>query len=280
MIKKANQSMVPDLKRIWKECFHDEDWYIDFYYENRFPQVSTFVYLIDEQAVSMLTLIECEVVKGKNTKKACYIYAVATLPQYQGKGYAKELIQYVNQDEMPYEDTFLVPATKDLFGYYEKLGYHTVCNKGIKRITMEPNGMDQVEHKVTMDELTAFDLYQFREQRYADMGYIRWDLNGLAYLILEWQKCKGKAVKVTVDDKVGSMFYYYDSIEQKLFIKEITLDFSYMSYILQDLSHTMIIKEVQIQYPASEITEGEVVPFVMSYADACNDLSYVNFVKD
>ena len=49
----AKMEWIPQLKQIWKECFHDEDSYIDFYFMNRFTEENMLVWLEDKLPVAM-----------------------------------------------------------------------------------------------------------------------------------------------------------------------------------------------------------------------------------
>ena len=58
--------------------------------------------------------------------KAVYVYGVATVPEFRGKGYMKEIFQMM-EDFFGNDIDFyyLVPANETLFPMYEKLGYKT-----------------------------------------------------------------------------------------------------------------------------------------------------------
>lgn len=79
---------------------------------------------IDGATVSMLFKIPCILnFKGKNTP-IYYIYAAATDNQYRGKGYMSDLIK--NVIKTTNAPLFLKPATKELEGFYERLGFKRI----------------------------------------------------------------------------------------------------------------------------------------------------------
>ncbi|MEE0808387.1 MAG: hypothetical protein U0L84_03400, partial [Acutalibacteraceae bacterium] len=61
--------------------------------------------------------------KGKNTP-IYYIYAAATDNQHRGKGYMSDLIKNVIKSTNA--PLFLKPATKELEGFYERLGFKRI----------------------------------------------------------------------------------------------------------------------------------------------------------
>jgi len=60
-------------------------------------------------------------------KKIAYIYAVATLKAYRGKGLCSSLMEDMHRHAamLGYIGTILVPGSGTLFNFYEKLGYST-----------------------------------------------------------------------------------------------------------------------------------------------------------
>ena len=147
MIQFADRTMLQHLKLIWKECFHDPDEYIDFFFKSYFNTRTTLVYCINKIPVSMLTLMPANLYSSESITKIYYIYAVATLPSCQGKGYSSKLLQYAN--EITNTATFLQPANKDLERFYQRNGYQISVNRRITNIT---------DIDVTIGEVSAVEL--------------------------------------------------------------------------------------------------------------------------
>lgn len=122
----VNQQDLADLKEIWRSSFGDPDSYIDFYFQTRNWLAETAVLLEDGKAVSMLTMIPVDMVDPKGEKRsASMLYAIATHPDYQKRGFAERLIEFSNQYLLSKQTTvtLLVPASEELFGFYAKRGY-------------------------------------------------------------------------------------------------------------------------------------------------------------
>lgn len=125
-IRLAKKEDLEGLKEIWKRSFGDEDRLIDQYFQSRDWISQTAVLLQDGKSVSMLTMIPVDLIGEYGEKcPAAMIYAVATHPDYQKRGFADQLIEFSNQtllsEHVPV--TVLVPATESLFHFYEKRGY-------------------------------------------------------------------------------------------------------------------------------------------------------------
>lgn len=122
----AQSGEVVRQKEIWKRCFGDSDSFIDFYYENRYKAEDTVVLINRGQISAMLTLIPIRVVTpGGQSHDAAMLYAIATHPDDQHRGFASQIINFSNQFlGQPYKKlSVLVPAEEPLFDFYRKLGY-------------------------------------------------------------------------------------------------------------------------------------------------------------
>ncbi len=121
-IKKCTDKKL--LKSLWKEAFGDTDEFIEEFFniafaENRFNSV-----FIDNELAGALYWFDAEI-KGRKT---AYIYAVATAKKHRGKGIASSLLNNTLNllKEKGYEFSVLVPSSKELFRFYEKLGFY-IC---------------------------------------------------------------------------------------------------------------------------------------------------------
>lgn len=124
-IRFAQKDDEPYLKQLWKLCFADDDNFIEFYFKNRYSEHKVIVLLSDGIIASMLTIIDITQNCRLKPHKAAMIYAVATHPDYQKRGFAARLMafcdDYLIKNE--YDLSVLVPAGQSLFGYYNKQGY-------------------------------------------------------------------------------------------------------------------------------------------------------------
>ena len=95
LITISDNMMIPDLKELWKLSFHDEDSYIDFYFEHRYRAENTYVYLDNGIPMGMLTLLPAQIVVTDDSKQPIYyVYAVATHPSMRRQGIAAKLLDY------------------------------------------------------------------------------------------------------------------------------------------------------------------------------------------
>lgn len=101
---------------VWHSVFGDSEEEIIFFLQNCKSKKCLGVFE-NEKLVSMLFIVDCKYgsLKGK------YVYAVATLKEYRGRGLAGQLVE----NSKKYTDDFLwlIPANEALIDFYKKFGF-------------------------------------------------------------------------------------------------------------------------------------------------------------
>lgn len=127
MIDFAKILDIRELKTIWTTCFSESLESADFFYQNGFIPSNTLVWREAKKPIAMLTLMPVTF-NSQQAVPGFYIYAIATLPNYQKRGIMKELIFFAEQviKERNGKFSCLVPAKEELFALYKTLGYQSV----------------------------------------------------------------------------------------------------------------------------------------------------------
>lgn len=117
---------------------------------------------VEKRIVSILFLLPCCVMLGKEKIPAKYVFAVTTKRDMRGKGYAIELLNSIKNDEL----LFLKPSNASLIDFYKKLGYITFKAKygraGEKKVILEDEFFDLAENygRFDSEEYTAMYYYK------------------------------------------------------------------------------------------------------------------------
>lgn len=174
---KASSEHIPELKRIWKVCFNDEDLYIDFFFENKFSSCNCIVATDNGKAIGSAYLMPVSVYEYGMVKKGFYGYAIGILPEYRGKGiYAKMdtlIYDYIVKNNIFY---ILSPANEKLCDFYKSLGFTETAFVSERILTSSGKAKDYNSHKLSAD-----DYYRLRN--FDNM--IFWDKASLKYALLE-----------------------------------------------------------------------------------------------
>jgi len=142
MIQYGDQTKIPQLKKLWKVCFADEDAYIDDFFTAMYQ--NEHVLLEEENGVLMgasfflpgeIWLEQPET--AGSWQPVRYVYALAVYPQYRGKGIAARLLQTARR---LYDAPLIAePAEEGLIqGFYEPHGF--VKNFYLKKHALRRKG--------------------------------------------------------------------------------------------------------------------------------------------
>lgn len=210
----ATKEDFPDIKRIWREAFGDEDQYISFYLENRWNEENMICMRENGRIVSFANLLPARIRIDGEMVDAYYLYAVATDIEFRGKGYATKIIGHI---EKKYSAPILVvPATKELVAFYEKLGFWEAFEKE-SLVYSEIKSVQPLEfHECGVAQAGEFK--QARDLFFDREGYVEWDVEAVAYAIKENAICEGKLIHMP--DK-GYVLYRKD--EDILVVLESTI---------------------------------------------------------
>lgn len=112
---------IPALRRLWKLAFGDEDAFLDLFFAHAFsPDRCRCIMEGDSLAAAHYWFdTEC---RGQ---KFAYLYAVATDPDYRGRGLCRALTEDLIRilPQQGYHGIILVPQNESVIAMYRKLGY-------------------------------------------------------------------------------------------------------------------------------------------------------------
>ena len=119
------KSQLTSLKALWTEAFGDSEEFIESFFSSAFDYDRCLCAVINEEIAGVLYWFDCLY----NEKKTAYIYSVATSKAYRGRGICHKLTEYTHNylKNKGYSGAILVPGSKELFGFYEGMGYKTSC---------------------------------------------------------------------------------------------------------------------------------------------------------
>lgn len=229
IIRLADSNDTLSISQIWRECFTNDQSYIDTFIKHCFPYTKTFVIVADgtTNAVSSITLIPSyAIINGKKTEGG-YLYAVGTLPQHRGKSYSKIITRHIFDYARICGLGYIVvkPATESLYNLYSSLSFGTTLFNNT--LTLQCSSfLSEIEHicsyktlnKLIETKLNSHDLFKLREKSFNKSLFL-WTEDILKYSITEALyrggvfKCyKTDYAKDSVGDKIIYFIAYPDDI--------------------------------------------------------------------
>ena len=176
MIIKATEEMSAEIRRIWKECFPEEDpRYIEYYFKMRYKPENCYVNIVNGRIVSTLVRTPHAVMFNGRVLQASMIIGVATPVQYRRQGYMHELMEVVLDACEHTELITLIQAENP--SLYEEFGFKKIYRrseyalerKDVRRITnfgcaYEPTPIDLL--KVYSAFIRRFNGFYARDLEY------------------------------------------------------------------------------------------------------------------
>ncbi len=226
----AKMEWIPQLKQIWKECFHDEDSYIDFYFMKRFTEENMLVWLEDKLPVAMASLLPCTCWEKKNglllKQPVRYIYAVATKPGFKGQGISTKLMKYIQSFlDQNHEIGILVPAEESLISFYGKRNFHPAIrakervNDEAERFELQISSLSDI--LIKEGPVLAKKYKQIRDSWLGMDGYIEWDEDAIDYAIKENLLIGGLCFEMICEGESHIIMGYID--KEQFIVRETTL---------------------------------------------------------
>ncbi|MBR5476000.1 MAG: GNAT family N-acetyltransferase [Bacteroidaceae bacterium] len=108
-------------RNLWSNIFGDSNEYITQFINTYYCDSNMLSIEDDDKLLSMLHIIHFK----SNSFRIGYIFAVATHYEARCRGYASQLINdaIAIAKERGYDALALIPASKELYGYYTRFGF-------------------------------------------------------------------------------------------------------------------------------------------------------------
>lgn len=226
------------IEKIWETCFGDDKEYIRYYMEHRMTEENMLIIREDQKAVSMASFLPVRYLCDGEYVDARYVYAVATLPEYRGRGLAKRILTFAHEHYQ--QPLILAPAEESLMRYYETLGFRKAFpdTRAQMTDTLTALAYEENEDADTMLEplaaaqlsaeplpaapISAREYVQIRDEKCQREGYVRWDEDAISYAMELCERYGGGAAAVQ-NSKGGKDILMYEKDADTLQILETSL---------------------------------------------------------
>lgn len=120
---RAVKADLPALTSLWHACFGDTEAEIQRFWTATFDKIQVYTAKEGKSLSAMLCVLPSVFVDEEGEGRSCgYFYAVCTAKAYRRKGICRKLMAYAEAN-CGHDCAALVPASEELFGFYQKMGY-------------------------------------------------------------------------------------------------------------------------------------------------------------
>ena len=210
----ATEADYEDIARIWRMAFSDSDDYIQNFWKMMYKPGNCVVSRVDGTVVSMLFLLECQLVIQGVPYSAYYIYAAATHPDYEGQGHMKRVLNEAIPlaKERGADFLTLVPAENWLFDFYGRFGFETKFYKRVAHFTR--NELEELAKQPDLKDAFKLNVFETRQTALGLCDFLNWGENALKYAMFEHNSGTG-SIAFTSDG-----YAMYNMGKDVAFVKE------------------------------------------------------------
>jgi ribosomal protein S18 acetylase RimI-like enzyme len=249
-IRFSNHNDIPQIRNLMKIVFGDSDLYLDLFFKYKYNN-NALVLEYKEEIVSAAFLLPAQY----NGKTILYIYGCATLPQYRGVGFMKEILNFAFQHtiQQQYIGLCLVPASEKLFHYYEKLGFenHFYHKKNIFKWSEFNSTKDS---DLVIETINYEHYFEIRNSFLKSKNGILWDSNHLKLVEKEYVQQKGGFFTIQNGAEITGFGFFYTS-NFKTFIPEL-ITTQNMDEIATMFFNYLETNYIEILTPENELCNG------------------------
>lgn len=266
---------IPRLKEIWKLCFGDSDEFIDFYYANEYNPDQTLVLLDSGEVAAMLTMLPVWLrFSGGARYNSSMLYAIATHPKHQKKGYSTALMEYAKEylQERGAEALVLVPAQESLIEFYQKRGYQSVffTREAAFDASYAKELAKDFNTSVSMVPATPAQYNSARNHILQGQCFVAYDLDGILYQKRLSQKSGADIFVFSRND--GGDIIGCAAIERgpenKVIVKELLVPERWIRQAVLEITKILPAKEYILRMPKDfgKVLGGKIRSFGMLHA--------------
>ncbi len=280
-------------KEIWKLCFGDSDHYIDFYYVNRYKEDETLLLLQDGEILAMLTMLPIKTIASdKRSFNSTMLYAVATHPKYQSRGFSTQIMDFAHQYLRTKKNAFsvLVPSEKNLFEFYRQQGYQDGFYIREASFTWEWIESWHVDEtcQCTISGITPEEYNNRRNKQLCGRLYVSYADEEISYQKKLSQQFGADIYGIEIEAVQGCVVIERMNSD-KVFIKELLIPDELLPVAVRYINHLLPAKEYVLRTPAflGKQLGGSIRPFGMIRANqeidleiTPEDLGYLGFAFD
>lgn len=204
----ATAESYPALRDLWAQCFGDDQKYVDFIFRRLLSPENILTAVEDGAPRAMLCLQPFTLSAPGGEADACYIFGVATHPEYRGRGLSTSLLEeaHCQITGRGMALSALVPSGEELFGFYGKRGYQTAFE--MRKIVYRAEELKENPKPCKLSPVAFGAIATLRNSFYADRPFARWDVDYLRYIGGECRMLGGDVLMLSVMAHTGFAVCY------------------------------------------------------------------------
>ena len=204
MIRPSRPNDASALQHLWQIAFGDPPSAIEAFFSHLYQPGDAIVWAEGETVASAIYLLDAGHLPqpGGKPLRASYAYALATLPDYRGRGLGAAVTKAAIQRSaaLGYDCNLICPAEAGLFAYYTRLGYETAFPIAEGTLSCPPHSEPGIICQVMS---TCFSIYFRLRQDYLPLSALAYPEPFLRYMAFRCETSGGGLYRLEVEGRTG-----------------------------------------------------------------------------
>ncbi len=252
-IRSAKAEDIPALKELWKRCFGDADTYVDMFFQKYCVPEQVLIVEEEGELNSMATMLETTMHFPDGTSYPVgYVYALATNPYIQGKGYARQLLAYADEylKGKGMKCLTLVPASPSLHRYFESLGLSECFGiRKVEKMSAELSDLPAPGEGCKLVPILPAEYNAIREEKLQGTMHISYPDRLIQFQQFGSHTTAGDLYRVEVDGEVGCAAIEYVQ-RSRLLVKELLIEPAKVQKAVKMISEELPAARYHFRTPA------------------------------
>jgi hypothetical protein len=232
---------------LWRACFDDGD-FAEFFVRERVTNQNMLLIYRDGRPVSMGSFLPALYHTKSGDLPVRYLYALATHPDYRGKGLAQQIMRCGMK--LWDEPIVLSPGEPSLYHYYEKRGFVRCFRAEPRSGRLSP--ARNCRWNFRLEQADAEHYAQVRDKFFAEnsSAFLSWDASAIDFVFKVNEREQGRNLLVipeSAEDKPQLLMYVLEG--RTLVILETTLCEELLNQLLPELFAETGANNVRYEVP-------------------------------
>lgn len=243
----SRRELKEQLMKFWEIVFGDEPGYISVFLDSpAFQPENTVLSLDGGKLAAMLFLLPVSLSGKGKEYKGSYIYAVASHPDFRGRGHAGNMLEFAQQliEKRGEDFTCLHPASSSLYQFYQRFGFETAFY--MNEVRDIQGRRDFWHYKIMKVPERKFQSLYWNAFLKRQENPLYWRGETLPFIYQEAGAQNGGALSID-----GTGFCLYTQPEKEtVFVKELVFPGGISNELLDELASFWAGKEIIFRLPA------------------------------
>ncbi len=249
-IRPSTADEIPQQKDLWKKCQRHSNAYIDAFYERFCTPDQVLVVEEGGEIDCMAAMIPTTLrLPDGDSAPAALVYALSTNPYLQGKGHARQLLNYADTylQERGIKAMTLAPASPSLHRFFETVGMRECF--ATRKVEILSSSLTGDTGGGVLTPISSAEYNAIRDERLKGIFYMSYTDHLVEFQRIGSHLTSGDLYKIEVDGEVGCVAIEYVQ-KTRLLLRELLISPDKMAAAVETVAKELEAYRYHVRTPA------------------------------